>query len=106
MIYLVLLLLSISLVIIVLQWGKLMLWKMEQDLELWISYGTGDDIVRAKEQRKEYQGYVLEAKNDNLMALNIPLGVIKLIRKDLHSKSLFKGVYLRLLWLKIKGYKI
>ena len=106
MIYLVLLLLSISLVIIVLQWGKLMLWKMEQDLELWISYGTGDDIVRAKDQRKEYQGYVLEAKNDNLMALNIPLGVIKLIRKDLHSKSLFKSVYLRLLWLKIKGYKI
>jgi hypothetical protein len=106
MIYLVLLLLSISLIIILLQWGKIMLWKMEQDLELWVSYGTGEDIVRAKEHRKEYQGYVSEAKNDPLMALNIPLGVIKLIRRDLHSKSLFKPIYFRLLWLKLRGYKI
>jgi hypothetical protein len=94
------------LIIILLQWGKLMLWKMEQDLETWISFGTGDDIVKAKDQRKEYQGYVLIAQDDNLMKLNIPLSVIKLIRKDLASKALFKAVYLRLLWLKLRGYKI
>jgi hypothetical protein len=92
--------------IIMLQWGKLCLWKMEQDLETWISYGTGDDIVRAKDQRKEYQSYVKKCQNDTLLALNIPVSVIKLIRQDLHDRKLFKPVYLHLVWLKIRGHKI
>jgi hypothetical protein len=94
------------LLVVTFQWGKLCLWKMEQDLETWISYGTGDDIVRAKDQRKEYQSYVKKCQNDTLLALNIPVNVIKLIRADLHDKSLFKLIYVKLLWLKIRGYKI
>jgi hypothetical protein len=92
--------------IVLLQWGKLTLWKMEQDLETWISYGTGDDIIRAKDQRKEYQYYVKKCQNDTLLALNIPLNVVKLIRADLHDKKLFKTVYLHLVWLKIRGHNI
>lgn len=93
------------LVIIAIQQAKLSLWKMEQDLEDWISFGTGDDIVRCKDQRKEYQYYVKICQNDDLKKLNIPANVVKLIRADLRSKD-FKLVYFYLLWLKLRGVKI
>lgn len=93
------------LVIIAIQQAKLSLWKMEQDLEDWISFGTGDDIVRCKDQRKEYQYYVKICQNDDLKKLNIPANVVKLIRADLRSKD-FKLVYFYLLWLKLRWVKI
>lgn len=89
-----------------LQWLKLKLWKMEQDLEDWIGFGTGDDIIRCKEQRKEYQHYVNICEKAETLKINIPKSVVKLIRQDLHDKSLIKPIYIYLLILKVKGYKI
>lgn len=106
MTYLQLLVIFFCIVVMFFMWGKLTLWRLEQDLETWISYGTGDDIIRCKDQRKEYQHYVKIAQNDHLMTHNIPASVIKLIRKDLYDKSLFKLIYVKLLWLKIRGVKI
>lgn len=97
-----LLLTNFSLVMVnLILWSKLTLWKMEHDLETWIDFGTGEDIVICKDQRKEYQHYVNMIDKDSI---NIPAKALKLIREDLKSKTLFKLVYFKLLWLKIKGY--
>ena len=106
MTFLLCVMIVLLLITMLLQWSKLMLWKMEQDLEDWISYGTGMDIVRCKDQRKEYQHYVNICEKDVLKNINVPVSVIKLIREDLHDKSLFKLIYLKLLWLKLRGSKI
>lgn len=82
--------------------AKVGLYKIEQDLEDWISFGTGDDIVRCKGQRPEYQHYVVKAQNIAPDS-NIPKLVIKLIREDLRTKDLFKVVYLKMLYYVLKG---
>lgn len=108
MIYLLLLsalVLAISVFYIAVLRARLILWKMEQDLEDWISYGTGMDIVRSKDQRREYQHYVQLCEKDDLKKLNIPASVIKLIRVDLRTKGL-KSIYFKLLYLKLRGAKI
>lgn len=103
--YLLSLIIILLLSVIAIQWAKLKLWKLEQNLEDWISFGTGDDIVRAKAQRQEYQHYVKICQDNDLYKINIPASTIKLIRKDLADKSLFKVVYIKLLWLRVRGYK-
>lgn len=105
MIYLIALMLAVSVFYIAILKARLILWKMEQDLEDWISYGTGMDIVRSREQRREYQHYVDICEKDELKRLNIPASVIKLIRVDLRTKGL-KSIYFKLLYLKLRGAKI
>lgn len=81
-------------------YAKLILWKMEQDLETWISYKTGDDIFRCPESRQEYQYYAKQLKNkDN------PERVLTDIRKDLRSSKLLKPIYFNILFLLLKGKK-
>lgn len=84
--------------IIALLYTKLILWKMHQDLEEWISYGTGDDIFRCRDQRKEYQYYAEQRKYDT------PAKVLIAIREDLRSSKV-SPIYLHILWLLIKGKK-
>lgn len=105
MIYIMILNSLILSIIIAIQWAKLKLWKLEQNLEDWISFGTGNDIVRAKAQRQEYQHYVKLCEDNEMYKLNIPASTIKLIRKDLADNSLFKVIYIKLLWLRLRGYK-
>ena len=86
--------------LIALLYAKLILWKMHQDLETWISYGTGMDIFKCKDQRKEYQYYCLIDKNKD-----DPARVLIDIRQDLRSPKLLKPIYLHILWLLLKGKK-
>lgn len=77
--------------------AKLILWKMEHDLETWIEYGTGQDIFRCKAQRLEFKHYTDKEENrDN------PKKVLIEIRKDL-KEGLMLPVYFKILWLLIKG---
>lgn len=86
--------------------AKTILFKMEHDLETWIGFGTGDDIVRAKEHRKEYSHYVDICEKDVHKKQSIPKNVLILIRRDLEHKSVFLLIYIKILWLLLRGKKI
>ena len=84
---------------IALLYSKLILWKMHQDLETWISFGTGNDIFMCTDQRKEYQYYVNKKVNDTASK------VLVNIRNDLRTNTLLKPIYFQILFLLAKGKK-
>ena len=82
-------------------YAKIKLFEMHNSLVEWIGYGTGDDIVRCKEQRPEYQYYVNKLTAER--ALSIPRATVLEIRKDLKSTNLFLPIFRKLLWLRLTG---
>lgn len=87
--------------IISMLYAKTLLWVMHTDLEEWISFGVGDDIVRAKEHRPEFQFYVNLMQKDNARKNSIPRNTIIEMRKDLKD-GLCRPVYFWILWVKLK----
>lgn len=86
---------------------KLILWKMESDLERWIEFGTGMDIYNVPDQRKEYQFYTKQVANKFELDEQYPAKQVLLkIREDLAKPQVFKKVYFYLLLINIKGYRI
>lgn len=86
--------------------AKTILFKMENDLETWISFGTADDIWKIKEHRPEYQSYVEVCEKDPIKSQSIPKYVLIAIRRDLESKNLYLPIYIRILCLILQGKKI
>lgn len=92
MIYIILFILIQPLfVAIALLHAKLKLWAMHQELEEWISYGTGDDIFRCKKQRAEFKHYVDKEENRGN-----PKKVLIEIRNDLKGDLLLM-IYFKLI---------
>lgn len=85
-------------------YAKLILWKMHQDLEEWISYGNGMDIYDCPDQRKEYAHYVARVPKKTAEGQYPAKQCLLLLRADLHSSKL-KPIYFQILWLLIKGKK-
>lgn len=86
---------------------KLILWKMESDLERWLEFGTGMDIYNVPDQRKEYQFYTKQVANKYELDEQYPAKQVLLkIREDLAKPEVFKKVYFYLLLIIIKGYRI
>ena len=105
MIYLISLLAIIDSALASLLFAKLTLWKMHDDLEEWIEYHTGMDIYHCPDQRKEYKNYTKQVPNKFEKDPQYPAKqVLLLIRKDLQG-SIYKTVYVKILWLFLMGKK-
>lgn len=84
-------------------YAKTLLWIMHTDLEEWISYGTGDDIYRCKEQRPEFQYYVERLLRYPTEPKLIPRKTVVWMRDDF-KKGLVRPVYFWILWVKLKKF--
>lgn len=58
------------------------IWQMIYELEFWISIGTGDDIVRCPDQRKEYQHIVQMLKDQKVQDEFIPGRVVAHLKAE------------------------
>lgn len=99
--YLFVIIILFQFVIYLLLSAKLSLHKMHDDLVQWIDFNVGDDIVKCKKQRPEYQLYVKRLESSELGRLNIPRNTVAAIRADLRSKSIILPIYLYIIKLKL-----
>ena len=80
------------------------LWKMHNNLDEWIWMGIGDDIVKCREHRPEYEYYVKMIESDVHRKNNIPRNTVSQMREDLSKSVLTCGIYTYLLRLEIKQF--
>ena len=91
--------------------------KLHDDLDYWVHIGTGDDIVRAPDNRKEYGHLVahvkelykdvesfVDAKGKEITREDfIAKKVLAMLKDELKNPWFVRPTFYRLLWLYIKG---
>jgi hypothetical protein len=78
------------------------IWKMIYDLEYWLHIGTGNDIVRSPDNRKEYQHLVEHYRKLKVEDEKIPAKVIVHLKKEAEIVWFKRRTFWRNLWLWVK----
>lgn len=76
--------------------------KIYDDLDYWIMIGIGDDIVNIPDHRPEYQHLVARAKLISDDPQNIPILVLRLLKKELEKPVILRPTFWRLAWISAK----